>query len=182
MVVAADPVYGAGHRLGRVVRPGAAGPSPTGFGYPAPAVAASPDAVQLRHQHALQRRHRDADGGPDTKNTTLLLDLAIRAPQGEHTDKHNQLHPGLPCERASKERMPPILMTALTMAFGMVPPVLAVTEGPVQRAPMDQAVIGRAITSSLPVVYRYLDDFQQRPHKLCKLREPDHAAKASPPS
>lgn len=69
--------------------------------------------------------------------------------------------PCLPCERAAKERMPPILMTTLTMAFGMVSPALAVTESLVQRAPMDQAVIGGAITSSLPVVYCYLDDFQQ---------------------
>jgi len=126
-----------------------------------------------------------------TKNAILLVDFAIRA-QGEHTDEHGQLHPGLPREQAllmaAKVRLRPILMTTLAMVFGMVPLAFAVTEGSEQRAPMGQAVIGGVITSSLltlvvvPVVYCYLDDFQQWLRKLWKGREPDHAAKASPPS
>ncbi len=126
-----------------------------------------------------------------TKNAILLVDFAIRA-QGEHTDEHGQLHPGLPREQAllmaAKVRLRPILMTTLAMVVGMVPLAFAVTEGAEQRAPMGQAVIGGVITSSLltlvvvPVVYCYLDDFQQWLRKLWKGREPDHAAKASPPS
>ena len=64
-------------------------------------------------------------------------------------------------------RLRPIVMTTLAMIFGMLPVALALGEGGGFRAPMARAVIGGLITSTLltlivvPVVYTYLDDFEQ---------------------
>ncbi len=92
-----------------------------------------------------------------TKNAILLIDYALR-----------QRALGMAREAALMEaarvRLRPILMTSVTMVFGMMPLAFALTEGSEQRAPMGQAIIGGVITSSIltlvvvPVTYCVLDD------------------------
>ncbi|MCK5377306.1 MAG: efflux RND transporter permease subunit, partial [Acidobacteria bacterium] len=96
-----------------------------------------------------------------TKNSILLVDLTI---QKQET--------GLDCEAALREACPirlrPILMTAVSMIFGVLPVALALGEGAEARAPMAVATAGGMITSTLltlfvvPVVYTYLDRFAAR--------------------
>lgn len=66
---------------------------------------------------------------------------------------------------AGPTRLRPILMTATTAVFGMLPLALGIGEGAEIQAPMATAVIGGLITSTaltlfvVPVVYSVLDDF-----------------------
>ncbi|MCU0303051.1 MAG: efflux RND transporter permease subunit [Thermoanaerobaculales bacterium] len=91
-----------------------------------------------------------------TKNSILLVDLTIQRQEA-----------GLDREAALREACPirlrPILMTAISMIFGVLPVALALGEGGEARAPMAVATAGGMITSTaltlflVPVVYAYLD-------------------------
>jgi HAE1 family hydrophobic/amphiphilic exporter-1 len=65
-------------------------------------------------------------------------------------------------------RLRPILMTAVSMIFGVLPVALAIGEGAEARAPMAVATMGGMITSTfltlflVPVVYAYLDRIGER--------------------
>jgi HAE1 family hydrophobic/amphiphilic exporter-1 len=93
-----------------------------------------------------------------TKNGILLVDfINQRRAEGE-TRLDAILESG-------RIRLRPIIMTTMSMIFGMLPLAFALGEGAEQRAPMARAVIGGLITSTLltlfvvPVVYSLLDDF-----------------------
>jgi HAE1 family hydrophobic/amphiphilic exporter-1 len=96
-----------------------------------------------------------------TKNSILLVDLTIQRQEG-----------GLDREAALREACPirlrPILMTAVSMIFGVLPVALAIGEGGEARAPMAVATMGGMITSTfltlflVPVVYTYLDRLSER--------------------
>ena len=68
---------------------------------------------------------------------------------------------------SGEARMRPILMTTVAMIAGMLPIALGLGAGSEARAPMAICVIGGLITSTLltliivPVVFTYVDDFQQ---------------------
>jgi HAE1 family hydrophobic/amphiphilic exporter-1 len=91
-----------------------------------------------------------------TKNSILLVDLTIQRQEA-----------GLDREAALREACPirlrPILMTAVSMIFGVLPVALALGEGGEARAPMAVATAGGMITSTaltlflVPVVYAYMD-------------------------
>jgi HAE1 family hydrophobic/amphiphilic exporter-1 len=91
-----------------------------------------------------------------TKNSILLVDLTIQKQES-----------GLNCEEALRVACPirlrPILMTAVSMIFGVLPVALAIGEGAEARAPMAVATAGGMTTSTLltlflvPVVYSYMD-------------------------
>jgi hydrophobic/amphiphilic exporter-1 (mainly G- bacteria), HAE1 family len=92
-----------------------------------------------------------------TKNGILLVDfakerMAAGAPRREALLDAGQI------------RLRPILMTALTLIFGVLPVALALGQGAEFRAPMARVVIGGMITSTLltlvviPVVYSYIDE------------------------
>jgi HAE1 family hydrophobic/amphiphilic exporter-1 len=91
-----------------------------------------------------------------TKNSILLVDLTIQKQEA-----------GLDREAALREACPirlrPILMTAVSMIFGVLPVALALGEGGEARAPMAVATAGGMTTSTLltlfivPVVYAYMD-------------------------
>ncbi len=91
-----------------------------------------------------------------TKNSILLVDLTIQKQES-----------GLDREAALKEACPirlrPILMTAVSMVFGVLPVALALGEGGEARAPMAIATAGGMTTSTLltlfvvPCVYAYMD-------------------------
>src|SRR5690606_21763231 len=85
---------------------------------------------------------------------------------------------------AGQIRLRPILMTTAAMVFGMLPLALGLGEGAEQQAPMGRAIIGGVITSTLltlvvvPVIYSYVDAFEQR--LLRRRRAPAHGAAALP--
>jgi len=92
-----------------------------------------------------------------TKNGILLIDFVNqRRAEGE-----SRIDAIL---QSGRVRLRPIIMTTMSMIFGMLPLALALGEGAEQRAPMARAVIGGLITSTLltlfvvPVVYSLLDD------------------------
>jgi len=91
-----------------------------------------------------------------TKNSILLVDLTIqRREQG--LDRDAALREACPI------RLRPILMTAVSMIFGVLPVALALGEGSEARAPMAIATAGGMLTSTLltlfvvPAVYSILD-------------------------
>jgi len=93
-----------------------------------------------------------------TKNSILLVDLTIQK-QETGLDREAALRAACPI------RLRPILMTAVSMIFGVLPVALALGEGGEARAPMAVATMGGMITSTLltlylvPVVYAYMDRF-----------------------
>jgi HAE1 family hydrophobic/amphiphilic exporter-1 len=93
-----------------------------------------------------------------TKNSILLVDLTIQR-QETGLDREAALREACPI------RLRPILMTAVSMIFGVLPVALAIGEGAEARAPMAVATAGGMITSTfltlflVPVVYTYMDRF-----------------------
>ncbi len=91
-----------------------------------------------------------------TKNSILLVDLTIKK-QEEGLDREAALQEACPI------RLRPILMTAVSMVFGVLPVALALGEGGEARAPMAIATAGGMTTSTLltlfvvPCVYAYMD-------------------------
>jgi len=97
--------------------------------------------------------------GLAAKNGTLLIDYT-----------HTLMHSGMSLKEALMEagttRLRPILMTTVTMIFGVLPAALAITEGSEYRVGMAVVVIGGMITSFLltpviiPAAYTIIDDFK----------------------
>jgi HAE1 family hydrophobic/amphiphilic exporter-1 len=91
-----------------------------------------------------------------TKNSILLVDLTIQK-QEAGLDREAALRVACPI------RLRPILMTAISMIFGVLPVALAIGEGAEARAPMAVATAGGMTTSTfmtlfvVPVVYTYMD-------------------------
>jgi len=119
--------------------------------------------------------------GLAAKNSILLVEYAIER-EREGMSQHDALI------EACRERARPIIMTTLAMAAGMLPTAFALEKGAEFRQPMAVAVIGGLITSTLlslvlvPVVYRFVDDFENwlRP-KLALLVTPREAPRGPVP-
>jgi HAE1 family hydrophobic/amphiphilic exporter-1 len=113
--------------------------------------------------------------GLAAKNSILLVEYAIER-ERDGMSQHDALI------EACRERARPIIMTTVAMAAGMLPTAFALEKGAEFRQPMAVAVIGGLITSTLlslvlvPVVYEFVDDFEQwlRP-KLARLVTPPEA-------
>jgi len=96
-----------------------------------------------------------------TKNSILLVDLTIQR-RAEGLDREAALRAACPV------RLRPILMTALSMIFGVLPVALGLGEGAEARAPMAIATAGGMTTSTLltlfvvPAIYALLDRLQER--------------------
>ncbi|MFH0962620.1 MAG: efflux RND transporter permease subunit [Planctomycetota bacterium] len=92
-------------------------------------------------------------GGIVVNNAILLVDCtnALRREEG--------MPLALAIEEAGRRRLRPILMTALTTIFGLIPLALGLGEGGEAQAPLARAVIGGLLSSTLitlvfvPVVY-----------------------------
>ena len=95
-----------------------------------------------------------------TKNSILLVDLTIQR-QAKGLDREAALREACPI------RLRPILMTAVSMIFGVLPVALGLGEGGEARAPMGIATAFGMTSSTLltlyvvPCVYAYSDRFSQ---------------------
>ena len=91
------------------------------------------------------------------KNSILLVDYT-NVLRGRGRSREEALR------EAGPVRLRPILMTSLTIIFGVMPIALGLSEGAELRQPMAIAVIGGLATSTLltllviPVIYSLLDD------------------------
>ena len=96
-----------------------------------------------------------------TKNSILLVDLTIQK-QAAGMGYEDALRTACPI------RLRPILMTAVSMIFGVLPVALALGEGGEARAPMAVATAGGMTTSTVltlfvvPVIYALIEKFRER--------------------
>jgi multidrug efflux pump subunit AcrB len=116
-----------------------------------------------------------------TKNAILLVDFANRGRRGGES-----LHDALLA--AGQVRLRPILMTTAAMIFGMLPLALGLGESGETQAPMGRAIIGGVITSTMltlvvvPVIYTYLDRFNEWNKARRTAKEARHAAAVNAPA
>jgi HAE1 family hydrophobic/amphiphilic exporter-1 len=109
-----------------------------------------------------------------TKNGILLVDF-INQRRGEGESRIDAVL------QSGRIRLRPIIMTTMSMIFGMLPLAFALGEGAEQRAPMARAVIGGLITSTLltlfvvPVVYTLFDDLTAWLRARRNARAPHHS-------
>jgi len=107
-----------------------------------------------------------------TKNAILLIDF-VKQRRAQGMDRNEAIM------EAGPIRLRPILMTALSLIFGMLPLALALGPGAELRAPIARAVIGGMISSTfltlivIPVVYTILDDIMKLPGKIFKRKKVD---------
>lgn len=96
-----------------------------------------------------------------TKNAILLIDFT-KQQRARGMERNEAL------QKAALTRLRPIVMTSLSMIFGMLPLALGLGTGAEGRAPMAHAIIGGLITSTLltlvvvPVIYTLLDDLKNK--------------------
>ncbi|ACV62859.1 acriflavin resistance protein [Desulfofarcimen acetoxidans DSM 771] len=98
------------------------------------------------------------------KNGTLLIDYT-----------HTMMAQGKTLREALVEaattRLRPIIMTTITMVFGMLPTALSLTEGAENRSGMAVVLIGGLLSSTvftlfvIPVVYTIIDDWKHNWHE-----------------
>jgi hydrophobic/amphiphilic exporter-1 (mainly G- bacteria), HAE1 family len=106
-----------------------------------------------------------------TKNAILLVDFAKARMEAGAPRREALLEAG-------RIRLRPILMTAMTLIFGVLPVALALGQGAEFRAPMARVVIGGMITATLltlvviPVVYSYVDDSMDWLRAMIRARRP----------
>jgi hydrophobic/amphiphilic exporter-1 (mainly G- bacteria), HAE1 family len=106
-----------------------------------------------------------------TKNSILLVEYCLKAERAGMSRSEA-------IRAATSVRMRPIIMTTIAMIAGMLPIALKMGAGSEARAPMAIAVIGGLITSTIltlvlvPVVYTYIDDFQNWILKFILKRQP----------
>lgn len=107
-----------------------------------------------------------------TKNAILLVEYALMMMKEGMGQREAIM-------RAGETRMQPILMTTIAMIAGMLPIALGWGAGSEARAPMAVSVIGGLITSTIftlvviPVVFTYMDDFQNFLSRLFKGSKPN---------
>ncbi|HWI84018.1 efflux RND transporter permease subunit [Ramlibacter sp.] len=118
--------------------------------------------------------------GIATKNSILLVEYAIVARRDHGMSRFAALLD------ACHKRARPIIMTTIAMGAGMLPIAIGFgTADPSFRSPMSIAVIGGLITSTVlsllvvPVVFTYMDDFEQWSRRTAARLRGRHGA--SPP-
>ncbi len=112
-----------------------------------------------------------------TKNAILLIDFVQQRREAGYSREEAIMEAG-------PIRLRPIMMTALSLIFGMLPLALALGPGAELRAPIARVVIGGMISSTfltlvvIPVVYTVLEDALRLPGKLFrKIKGTDGAEK-----
>jgi HAE1 family hydrophobic/amphiphilic exporter-1 len=96
------------------------------------------------------------------KNAIMMIDFAIAAERREHTSARKAIL------EAASVRFRPIMMTTMAALVGTLPIALGHGAGAESRRPLGIAVVGGLLFSQIitlyitPVVYTYLDAWQQR--------------------
>ena len=100
-----------------------------------------------------------------TKNSIILVDYSNKLMQKGMNSMDAVLEAG-------PIRLRPVLMTALSTIFGVLPTALALGSGSETRAPMAIATIGGLVTSTfltlfvIPIIYTYVDHWKTKFSKL----------------
>lgn len=98
-------------------------------------------------------------------NSIVLIDYMNRLQREQGMELREAI------KTAGVRRLRPILMTAFTTAFGLLPLALAIGEGSETQAPMARVVIGGLLSSSfitlllIPVIYSIVEERHQRKKK-----------------
>jgi HAE1 family hydrophobic/amphiphilic exporter-1 len=113
------------------------------------------------------------------KNAIMMIDFAIERERREHTTARKAIL------EAAAVRFRPIMMTTMAALMGTLPIAIGHGAGAESRRPLGIAVVGGLLFSQLitlyitPVVYTYLDAFQQRLARG-KAREPRELREPGP--
>ncbi len=110
------------------------------------------------------------------KNAIMMIDFAIEAQKRGRGSPHDAIWQGCLL------RFRPIMMTTVAALFGTLPIALGYGEGADARQPLGLAVVGGLVVSQFltlyitPVIYLYLERFQQWLRRGKKVRKPEQVA------
>ena len=107
------------------------------------------------------------------KNAIMMIDFALEA------ERNHGMRPEQAIYQACLLRFRPIMMTTMAALLGAIPLAIGFGDGSELRRPLGISIVGGLIVSQMltlyttPVVYLYLDRFQQWLNRKTGTRRPD---------